>query len=1151
MADDNQSLPVVEPSERFNSLELSPSSDNTNSKPRAWNGDGSRDSMIASSKIERPLSGLLQSSTGSVVDERMLSEKASTSDSVTLASVVENLILSSEDETRVEVALISADKKQVTGSVFSLRVDVGSSGIGVLGIGVKDLHGGVLVVSMLKRKDGKPGPAERAGIRLGDVIFGINFLPARQGAQSLIKVISGMNEQTVIAPESAALRSTAELRGNTETTDPKVNQPRSPWAARYIFIQCWRCHQLCPDTAPGFRFPRTDDVVVKAYALHRNKIVSDWERWNFLEILLSYMLTDAEERAGMTAEKGFTAADRKIGPQLSPVRHENLKQISVIDLEKNLMFAKCLRRALCVRIVHTKPTTQQDTVVYVLRVEDVETGLQWVAHRRYRDFFALNEELNEMSGYVRDVEFPQKRLVSKTSKVVESRVVLLEQYLRKVLHLLTLRAMTDFAASRSLRHVQKFLRVDKYIDCMYPPAVDDQRYIEFLAFQFLNDFGSPACQQCVRFVNNVDLESLVQHGQPEGYRPMLQHISQALMEVEQFTLQQHQQQMHSELRERRPEMSTDQITTFVRRCVRRQVEAALFLPLRRNILRLVFPFIAPLAQQMQEALKALYGAPAEYFLVNSVATNAPAMAKAIQKFREVTRAYLPADQSQLLMHAAAAVMEVVTDCLMQEQQQLQLRLQMQLKSRSRNLADLSSGNHKNVETKQISVSTNTTETCDPDSAEDDGERDGDGKDKTAPTGEWEREHGLDIFTGASRASEDSEYTESQPENGKAKPSRRWSVGASAVADKEIHKDLGSDKERRRALDFSVPIPPGSTPQKAQIDVPPLGPEHTAALGSDRTTRRSSMGAPLAARPATLPVSVPGRNANPAVVSAAGPSAESARQSASMSSKQRKPKEYDLQSAAALADPVSAIFESKETVPARFLLGDSSRARRLPGTGYDLSVLCASSDEEEEAEPLPVRDASRVPLSSPRPTTSSPRSPAIGDPNSLWISGSYRAGTFSPSIAATLTSSSPMSNDCSSTGEELLKPQLVQQRPGDRLRTRTASFLKVEVPEEQPSMAMNDGILGEDDRGSEATNTSSYYEFQSQTAAVSADDFLPMFTYVLVQANLPHLLVIKELMTSLVDDEETYGECGYYLATLEAALKHIGDLATDYKREKKL
>lgn len=44
-------------------------------------------------------------------------------------------------------------------------------------------------------------------------------------------------------------------------------------------------------------------------------------------------------------------------------------------------------------------------------------------------------------------------------------------------------------------------------------------------------------------------------------------------------------------------------------------------------------------------------------------------------------------------------------------------------------------------------------------------------------------------------------------------------------------------------------------------------------------------------------------------------------------------------------------------------------------------------------------------------------------------------------------------------------------------------------------------------------------------AVGADDFLPMFTYVLVQSELPQLLLVKELMVTLVDNEEMYGECG--------------------------
>jgi len=63
--------------------------------------------------------------------------------------------------------------------------------------------------------------------------------------------------------------------------------------------------------------------------------------------------------------------------------------------------------------------------------------------------------------------------------------------------------------------------------------------------------------------------------------------------------------------------------------------------------------------------------------------------------------------------------------------------------------------------------------------------------------------------------------------------------------------------------------------------------------------------------------------------------------------------------------------------------------------------------------------------------------------------------------------------------------------------------------------------------------------------VSADDFLPLFTYVVVQANLPQLLVVKEIIGALGGEEDTYGECSYYLATLEASTQHISDLAAQF------
>lgn len=90
------------------------------------------------------------------------------------------------------------------------------------------------------------------GIRLGDIVFGVNFIPTREGSKTLIGIIKK-----------------EALRGKT-----------------HVHIQGWRCHQLCSDAMPGYQFPRADEVLVQAYSLVQSTVFSDWERWNFIEILL-------------------------------------------------------------------------------------------------------------------------------------------------------------------------------------------------------------------------------------------------------------------------------------------------------------------------------------------------------------------------------------------------------------------------------------------------------------------------------------------------------------------------------------------------------------------------------------------------------------------------------------------------------------------------------------------------------------------------------------------------------------------------------------------------------------------------------------------------------------------------------------------------
>ncbi len=106
--------------------------------------------------------------------------------------------------------------------------------------------------------------------------------------------------------------------------------------------------------------------------------------------------------------------------------------------------------------MHTKIHSEDKAVLYVLRVEDVESGLEWCCTKRYRDFHSLYQTLLTMSHYVQDVPFPKKKLVRMHSKVIEERIIALESFIRLALHNLTTHSATDFTASKALRHIQNF-----------------------------------------------------------------------------------------------------------------------------------------------------------------------------------------------------------------------------------------------------------------------------------------------------------------------------------------------------------------------------------------------------------------------------------------------------------------------------------------------------------------------------------------------------------------------------------------------------------------------------------------------------------------------------------------------------------------------
>ncbi len=82
--------------------------------------------------------------------------------------------LNSQDELKIINAVIDASTKRTMGSVFNVQVDI--SIVGSLRLGVKDLHGGLLVVSVLKRPESIAGPGELSGIRIGHLQYFLCFI---------------------------------------------------------------------------------------------------------------------------------------------------------------------------------------------------------------------------------------------------------------------------------------------------------------------------------------------------------------------------------------------------------------------------------------------------------------------------------------------------------------------------------------------------------------------------------------------------------------------------------------------------------------------------------------------------------------------------------------------------------------------------------------------------------------------------------------------------------------------------------------------------------------------------------------------------------------------------------------------------------------
>ena len=343
----------------------------------------------------------------------------------------QDLELSQTDRERLVTMVSSNNTRRV--SLFDVPIDMLASAEG-FGFKTEDISresNELLVVCTLVRTGCSPGPAEKAGIRLGDVVVGVNYL-------------------------STALMSPAQV----DTLPGSIDTTETPDAPKTMYLQCWRTSGIQEEHAPGLMYVGGEhSFVFQSYTLEVEGVLNREERSNFMGILLHYMKHKSKQVFRKLGAPKKCGARRRASYE-SPGKLNNF----LFDMEQNILRAKMLRPVLCARVVAAKRAS--DSMQYVMRVEDVESGNSWIISRRFRDFFALQERLvaMDLGSLIEAVPaLPAKMNLRKNSAVVEMRIVGLEDYIRGLLALLSSTAAMDRKATDALRTVQTFLGTSRYL----------------------------------------------------------------------------------------------------------------------------------------------------------------------------------------------------------------------------------------------------------------------------------------------------------------------------------------------------------------------------------------------------------------------------------------------------------------------------------------------------------------------------------------------------------------------------------------------------------------------------------------------------------------------------------------------------------------
>lgn len=261
-----------------------------------------------------------------------------------------------------------------------------------LGITVKEVNAEIVVTCLHLTDRGETMMAERAGVQVDDILLGINgemFSPWPE-LQDVIELLSVSGPFVVI-----------HLRRKLPMHRVDINDMHS---AMRLFLE-----QRVITKGKA-------EVVDRLLSSFKHRVV-EWndstisdriENWrlDLLDSSLSSMLSSSlSSREGVSSSSSTSSnSDRRrslgnIGRSHSEKQRRRMT-LSAATLPLGLhptpqqmpfYHTKHLRPALSVRILRAEPSKNGDHTEYVIWVNDIKSGIEWIVRRRFREFFDFRE----------------------------------------------------------------------------------------------------------------------------------------------------------------------------------------------------------------------------------------------------------------------------------------------------------------------------------------------------------------------------------------------------------------------------------------------------------------------------------------------------------------------------------------------------------------------------------------------------------------------------------------------------------------------------------------------------------------------------------------------------------------------------------------